>query len=162
MTPEDASDVIALNEAVVHTTSPMDIDRFKVLYALSDLKLIAQVNGDVVAFVMGIASDSSYDNGNYDWFSERLKRFLYVDRVVVSDRCRGMGVGRLLYSQIHDWAVRSRLLTVCAEMNLNPPNHQSLRFHRNAGFVQIGTRMLENGKLVSMQIRSISEDSETT
>ncbi|EMI22581.1 acetyltransferase GNAT family protein [Rhodopirellula maiorica SM1] len=64
-----------------------------------------------------------------------------------------MGVGRLLYSRIYEWAAQSQLLTICAEMNLDPPNHESLRFHDKAGFVQMGTRRLENGKCVSMQIR---------
>lgn len=158
MTTEDAADVVALNKAVVHATSPMDNDRFDVLFGLSDLNLVAEINGDVAAFVMGVIHDRDYENGNYQWFSQRLKRFLYIDRVVVSESCRGTGVGRLLYSQIYEWSAQSELLMICAEMILEPPNHESLRFHKNAGFVQIGTRLLENGKRVSMQIRQTIDD----
>ena len=153
MTLADAPVVIALNQSVVRATSPMDNAQFSALYALSDLKLVAQIDSEVTAFILGMSHGNDYDNGNYQWFSEHLQRFLYIDRVVVSDKCRGIGIGRLLYARIYKWAKQSQLPTICAEINIDPPNHQSLRFHDKAGFVQIGTRLLENGKKVSMQIR---------
>lgn len=162
MTQADSRTVISLNRAVVHVTSPMDSDRFTYLNELSSKKLVAELNGDVVAFVMAIADGKAYDNGNYRWFSERLRNFIYVDRVVVSDDCRGHGIGRRLYSLVYDAALKSGVSNVCAEMDLEPPNVGSLRFHEQAGFVQIGTRDLKTGKKVSMQVRPITHDSRET
>ncbi len=150
--------VVALNESVVKVTSPMDASRFGYLYELSTVKLVAELDGDIVAFVMAMVDGNAYDNANYRWFSDRLERFLYIDRVVVSAACRGLGIGRLLYSQIYDWALESQLPTICAEIDLVPANPASLRFHSKAGFEQIGTRILESGKQVSMQVCAVASN----
>ena len=149
--------VVALNESVVKVTSPMDASRFNYLYELSTVKLVAEMDGDIVAFVMAMADGSAYDNANYHWFSERLEQFLYVDRIVVSGACRGLGVGRLLYSQLHAAARQAQLPTLCAEIDLVPANPTSLRFHKKAGFTQMGTRLLDSGKQVSMQTCAVAD-----
>ncbi|QDS86159.1 Acetyltransferase (GNAT) family protein [Rosistilla ulvae] len=153
MTSDDAAHVIALNEAVVAVTSPMDLQRFAELYELSSLHLVAEVNREVVGFVLAMTDACAYDNGNYQWFAQRLKNFLYVDRIVVAPACRGLGLGRLLYSHLDDQARQSGLVQVCAEMDLNPPNEGSLAFHKKSGFIRLGTRILDSGKQVSMQTR---------
>ncbi|MEM9817118.1 MAG: GNAT family N-acetyltransferase, partial [Cyanobacteria bacterium P01_D01_bin.6] len=76
-----------LNQAVVKVTSPMDTVRFVELYHLSNLRWVADINGEVVAFILGMAEGQAYPNDNYQWFSARLKNFLYIDRVVVSATC---------------------------------------------------------------------------
>lgn len=159
MTLSDASEVISLNQTVVDVTSPIDSNRFAAHYELSTTKLVAELDGEVIGFVMAMTDGSPYDNGNYRWFSERLKNFMYIDRVVISDACRGLGIGHQLYSQTLDTALRSGVTSVCAEMDLEPPNRESLRFHEAAGFAQIGTRILYSGKRVSMQILSITSTS---
>ncbi|QDS91962.1 Acetyltransferase (GNAT) family protein [Roseimaritima multifibrata] len=156
MTTEDASVVVSLNQAVVDVTSPMDLTRFGELYEISTLKRSVEIDDQVVAFILGMESNSSYKNDNYAWFSARIKSFLYIDRVVVSERCRGLGVGRLLYSQMQDHAVRTNASTICAEVTLEPPNHQSLQFHRKAGFEQIGIRVVDDGKQLSMLARPVA------
>lgn len=157
MSLADASATVSLNAAVVDVTSPMDVDRFAVLYELSALKLVAEVNSDVVAFVMAMTDGTAYENDNYRWFSARLRDFMYIDRVVVTDACRGLGIGRLLYSRICAASMQAGVRTLCAEINLEPPNRVSLRFHEKSGFVQIGTRVLGNGKRVSMQACPVTD-----
>ena len=44
----DGSVVVDLNAAAVAVISPMDIARFRELYRLCDLKLVAEVDGKVV------------------------------------------------------------------------------------------------------------------
>ncbi len=149
----DAEPVRSLNQANVAVTSPMDAARFEQLLRISQLSWVVEHEGRVVAFLIGMTDGADYDNGNYRWFAERLKRFVYIDRVVVSDACRGQGIGRLLYAELFGWAEQTGQLAVCAEIDIEPPNEGSLRFHHHAGFVQVGTRELESGKRVSMQLR---------
>ena len=155
----DVTSVVSLNKAVEGVTSPMDVNRFKQLFALADLKLLVEVRSNAGGFVLGMTEGTEYENGNYKWFSDRLRNFLYIDRIVVSEGCRGFGIGRQLYSRAVEWALKSGRLNLCAEMDLDPPNQASLRFHQAAGFVQIGTRTLTSGKLVSLQILPISDNS---
>ncbi|NEQ43388.1 MAG: GNAT family N-acetyltransferase [Leptolyngbya sp. SIOISBB] len=159
MTAADAAAVIALNQAVVEVTSAMGKARFAELTGLSSLKLVAETNGEVVAFVLAMSEGQAYDNGNYQWFSARLKNFLYIDRVVVSAACQGFGIGRLLYSHLNTWARQVGILSLCGEIDIEPPNPASLRFHEKAGFVPIGKRSLASGKQVSMQLCVVTEPS---
>ncbi len=159
MTIADAAAVVALNQAVVKVTSPMDTVGFGELYHLSNVRWVADSNGEVVAFILAMAEGQAYPNGNYQWFSARLKNFLYIDRVVVSAAWQGFGVGRLLYSHLNDWARQASVLSVCGEIDSDPPNLASLRFHEKAGFISIGTRLLASGKQVSMQLYMVTETS---
>ncbi len=154
-TIDDGEDIIKLNTASVAVTSPMDTARFRRLLELCAITTVAETDGQVVAFLMGLTDACAYDNDNYRWFSERLKRFVYIDRVVVAQACRSHGIGRALYSHLQSWAEQADLLSIVAEIDIDPPNTVSLRFHEKAAFVQIGTRMLGSGKLVSMQMRSL-------
>jgi len=159
MTLADSARVVALNDSVVHVTSVMDTTRFSELFGLSNLKLVAELHGEVAAFAMAMSEGKPYENNNYRWFSERLQSFLYIDRIVVSDACRGHGIGSQFYLRMFDAARQTGVLNVCAEMDLEPPNAASLRFHEKSGFVEIGTRTLESGKIVSMQVCSLSRSS---
>lgn len=154
-TIDDGEDIVTLNASSVAVTSPMDNKRFRQLFDLCAITIVADIDEEVVGFLMGFTDDSVYDNGNYRWFAERLKRFVYIDRVVVSESCRSSGVGRAFYSHIQFWAKNADLLSIAAEMDVDPPNTVSLNFHHKAGFVQIGTRMLDSGKVVSTQIRCL-------
>ncbi|MEP2309190.1 GNAT family N-acetyltransferase, partial [Rhodopirellula bahusiensis] len=111
----DCAAVVELNEAVVSVTSSMDSVRFAELFELSEIKLIVELEGSVVGVVLAMVEGCGYDNGNYAWFEERLRNFLYIDRVVVSSECRGLGVGRSLYSYLFEEADRLGSLHVCAE-----------------------------------------------
>ena len=148
-----------LNQAVVRVTSPMDTLRLVELYHLSNLRWIADIKGEVVAFILAMSERQAYPNDNYRWFSARLKNFLYIDRVVVSAACPGLGIGRLLYSNLNDRAKRARILSICGEIDSDPPNLASLQFHEKAGFIPIGSRLLANGKQVFMQLHMLTESS---
>ncbi|MEM1279812.1 MAG: GNAT family N-acetyltransferase [Cyanobacteria bacterium P01_H01_bin.152] len=158
MTVDDAAAVVTLNQAVVRVTSPMDTVRFVELYHLSNLRWIADIKREVVAFIL-MSEGQAYPNDNYRWFSARLKNFLYIDRVVVSAACPGLGIGRLLYSNLNDWARRAGILSICGEIDSDPLNLASLRFHEKAGFIPMGNRLLANGKQVSMQLHMLTESS---
>ena len=75
-----------------------------------------------------------------------------MDRVVVCESSRGLGIGQLLYRHTFEVAATGAR-SVCAEINVMPPNPASLRFHERAGFVEIGRRKLAGGKVLSMQTR---------
>lgn len=154
-TVADAEQIVSLNADSVAVTSPMDTDRFRHLFGLCSIVTVAEMDGRAVAFLMAMTDSVDYDNANYRWFRERLKRFVYVDRVVVSPDARGLGIGSALYSQVQSWAIDATLFWLVAEMDIDPPNVGSLSFHKSEGFAQLGTRVLDNGKTVSMQMRQI-------
>lgn len=148
-------DIVALNDKFVAVTSPMDAARFQHLFDVSSLCIVAENDGKVVGFVLAMTRGDAYENGNFQWFDERLNRYVYIDRIVVSEDGRGHGVGRQLYAYVIDWAQQQGLLQIAAEMDLIPPNEDSLKFHQKRGFIALGTRDLDSGKTVSMQVKGI-------
>lgn len=151
----DEDDILRLNAASVAETSPMDSVRFRALFGMSTQTIVAEQDSGVVGFLMGFGDGSAYDSVNYRWFKDRLKRFFYIDRIVVLESARGSGIGRVFYSHIESWAQDAGLHWLAAEMNLEPVNTASLTFHSKLGFVPVGTQALEGGKVVSMQIRAL-------
>ncbi len=151
-TSGDAAAIVALNAAVEAVTSPMDEADFAALLAVSGLCTVVARGDDVLGFILAMEQGAAYANGNFQWFSDRLNRFIYIDRVVIADGARGMGLGGMLYDHLADDAHRKGALVLAAEMDLVPANHGSLHFHGRRGFKQLGTRTLPSGKVVSMQV----------
>lgn len=154
---QDADAIIALNRESEAATSPMDEARFAELYDMASLMIVAERDSQVIGFLMGFVDSIDLDGVNYRWFDTRLKRFFYIDRIVVDASCRGEGVGQRIYSEVRQWAREQGLLWMAAEMNLDPPNLRSLKFHRRNGFMEIGTQKLPDGRIVSMQIRRLDK-----
>lgn len=154
-TRADTARIVALNEAVVAVTSPMDDARCHHLLALADPCVVAEQDGAVIGFVLAMQSGAAYANDNFTWFSARLSSFVYIDRIVISEAGRGLGLGTRLYDHVSEIATAKGRLVMAAEMDLDPPNEGSLRFHKRHGFVALGSRVLVSGKTVSMQIKGL-------
>lgn len=91
--PTDFESICALNLAEVQHTSAMDMARLGELNALSCYHKVACLGGIVSAFLLAMCNTSSYQNENFEWFSKKYARFIYVDRIVVSSVARGLGLG---------------------------------------------------------------------
>lgn len=154
-TLEDSDAIVRLNHMSVAVTSPMDAGRYRELLAISDLSSVVELDGEVAAFLLTIRERRSYDNENYRWFSNRLNNFLYIDRVVVDQARRGSGLGQQLYTHLFTWAANHKISLLAAEFDIEPPNKASLAFHDRHGFVELGTRILKNGKVVSMRVKPL-------
>lgn len=129
----------------------MDEARFHHLRDLASLLLVGQTQQDIGGFLLGFERGVGYGSTNYQWFNKHENRFLYIDRVAVSIACRGQGIGGRLYDTAINWARSKSLDSVVAEINVKPLNEASLLFHQSRGFVEIGLRSPEPGKIVTLQ-----------
>lgn len=146
----DMPDVLALNKGVVVKTSPLDAMRLKDMLDWSTYSRVAEVNGKVVGFIIVMGPASGYGNANLDWFRERFERFLYVDRIIVDPSAAGKGIGRALYGDLADFASMLEIPQLMCEINVEPPNPRSARFHASLGFEEVGQRVTDS-KTLSMQ-----------
>jgi uncharacterized protein len=152
-TPTDFKTICALNLAEVQHTSAMDIARLAELDALSCYHKVASLDGTVSAFLLAMCDGSHYKNDNFEWFTKKYARFIYVDRVVVSSASRGLRLGSLLYEDVFRHARSNAIPLVTCEYNIIPPNEPSRLFHDKFGFKEKGTRWVANGaKQVSLQV----------
>ena len=91
----------------------------------------------IAAFLIGFAPGAPYESANYRWFCEQYAEFLYIDRIAVAARARGVGFGSALYDDMARFA-SGRWPCLVAEVNSDPPNPGSVRFHERHGFVKVG------------------------
>jgi predicted GNAT superfamily acetyltransferase len=122
------------------------------LLSLAVLPLGAFDADELVGFVICLLPKTRYASLNYAWFNERYDHFLYVDRIAIAKTHRNRKIGSLLYDKIIQNA-EQRGWPIAAEVNLQPPNPGSMRFHVRYGFDEIGTLQHKNYK-VAMVLRS--------
>lgn len=156
ITAYDFDAVIALNDAEVQQTSPMDAARLRLLLGMAAYRKVATVDGEVAAFLIALRDGAPYENDNYDWFASRFPRFVYVDRIVVGARFAGRRIGSRLYEDLFAFARTSGVQTITCEYNIDPPNPASRAFHDRFGFCELGTQWVAGGtKQVSLQAAEI-------
>ncbi len=154
--PRDAEALLALNNGAVPAVNALDDATLLGLASMGRVRLVR--DGAVLGFILTMSAGRPYPSLNYCWFGDRYDHFLYVDRVIVSEAARGRGIGRRLYEDASALARATEAGRVCCEVNLDPPNPESLAFHERLGFVPICARLNPpEGKTVAMMVRELGE-----
>jgi len=154
--PDDLDDLVAINEAAVPAMNSLPADELRRLLEMAAAGLVADDAGQCCGFMVCLVEGADYNSLNYAWFSERYPAFAYVDRVAVAPAARGRGVGEALYEALVGQLAGSRPVLLC-EVNQEPPNPGSLRFHRRLGFRTVGRQVLDDGtKTVVMLERQLT------
>ncbi len=155
----DHAAVLALNNGATPHVNALSERDFSWIISHADYFRVAEADSELVGFVIALKAGLEYWSLNYRWFTERGGDFLYLDRVVVAEQARGIGVGRALYDDIDRFA-SGRWPRITLEVNLLPPNPGSLAFHERLGFGKVGVREEENGtKAVVLMERATSSPS---
>ncbi|MCP4300110.1 MAG: GNAT family N-acetyltransferase [Gammaproteobacteria bacterium] len=142
---EDLDDVLRLNQDSVPHVSSVDLATMEWFAANAYYFRVANLQGKLAGFLIGMLPGLPYDSPNYRWFSRNYDDFGYVDRVAVSPTVRRLGVASRLYE---DFAATldGEVNVMTCEVNIRPPNESSMRYHVNLGFVQVATQETEGGK----------------
>lgn len=135
--------ILALNEEFVHVLAPLSRERLELLDSLASYHRVAIEQNEVAGFVLAFGSDAHHDSVNFRWFAAHYPSFLYVDRVVVQAQRQGTGVGRLLYRDLFAFARREGYEQVACEIDAEPPNPKSERFHDAFGFREVGCQQVQ-------------------
>ena len=135
------------------TLAELQLDFKNSLHALA----IDNEHGEVCAFCITFAQDASDAGDNHRWFAERYKSFVYLDRIAIDSTYQNLGLGALLYQAVEYEMLQSADYSMlCCEVNLEPPNPGSLRFHKRIGFTEIGQYSPQESYLVSMLSKNLS------
>ena len=128
------------------TLSELQTDMKNCLHALA----IDNEHGEVCAFCITFDPDAPDAGANHRWFADRYESFVYLDRIAIDSNHQNRGLGALLYQSVEQLMLDSaEHLLLCCEVNLEPPNPGSLRFHKRIGFTEVGTQSTNPGYVVT-------------
>ena len=147
----DSGSIWEINEQGLPGTGKVSEDEIISLLEFSSFSIGAYDNEKLLGFVICLPPATAYGSLNYAWFNHRYDRFLYVDRIAVSSDRRNQKIGSKLYQAVIDESVK-HAVPVAAEVNLRPPNLDSIRFHKRHGFTEIG-EFTHGEKSVLMMLR---------
>lgn len=129
---------------------------FLVEHSLYSLVITDISDAEVSAFCLTFAKGVPYASPNYRWFSDRYDNFVYLDRIAVASQRQNRGYGAALYGAVEQlMAVEGTTTLLTCEVNLQPPNPGSLRFHRRLGFGEVGQQESKPGLIVSLLAKHI-------
>ena len=129
-----------LNQANTPEVGSLEsINHLQKLIGFSAYNLLLLSDDEIIGFIICMREGARYGSENYKFFTQRLKKFLYVDRVAIDSRHRRAGLGQAIYLDIFVQASNDSL-PIALEVNTQPVNQPSLNFHEKMGFDQIGTR----------------------
>ena len=147
----DVTRVLEINNANTPAVSELTMDELK-----SDLRnslhalAIDNEQGEVCAFCVTFAPDAQDAGSNHQWFAERYKGFVYLDRIAIDPNHQNRGLGALLYQSVEQHMLDlAEYSLLCCEVNLEPPNLGSIRFHKRIGFVECGVESTAPGYTVA-------------
>jgi len=145
----DLDTIIEINNGgypAVPLATPEDMSA---LLGFASLAVVVENDdSEVVGFLIAMDPGLHYASENYVYFESRFDNHLYIDRVVLSEKARGLGLGSELYQAVFDKATADGRDRVTCEVNLEPPNPGSLRFHRRWGFEDLDTQPTKGGQVV--------------
>jgi predicted GNAT superfamily acetyltransferase len=151
--PATRARILHLNNANAREMSPLDAGRLARMIAAARVATVVEAGA---AFLLAFDQDADYDGWNFMWFRKRLDTFLYVDRIVVGEGRRRLGLGRLLYEDCFRRAGDLGHQRIACEVNLRPPNPVSDAFHAELGFAEVGRGTTGDGaKIVRYLVRSL-------
>ncbi|MCR9072959.1 MAG: GNAT family N-acetyltransferase [Alphaproteobacteria bacterium] len=153
--PGDYEALVQLNNAAIPAVNALTVAAFADFAAQADLFRVIGPVGAAEGLLIALQPGRGYESQNYRWFERAYSSFLYVDRVVVSETRRGGGLGALLYKDFAAAGERLGVPLLACEVNLDPPNPGSIRFHERLGFRPVGTQQA-GGKLVQLMIREVA------
>ena len=130
------------NQSTVPKVNSLTFEEFRLQSVNCTYSYIqCSTNSMPVGFIFLYDEKTEYDSLNYLYFKSRYQKFLYVDRIIIAGEHQKKGYGQQLY----DFVIDTHNPDIfCCEVNITPPNRQSLSFHHKYGFKEIGQQNVYN------------------
>ncbi|HVZ63627.1 MAG TPA: GNAT family N-acetyltransferase [Lacunisphaera sp.] len=157
LAPRDHAALLRINAANVPDVTLITATDLAQLLRFDGLHLVAVDALDaVLAYLLSFPSASAYDDEEIGHLRRLVPApFHCVAQVAVDAAHRGRGIGRHFHATVARLARRRGVRTVCTDVNLDPPNHASLEFHRRLGFTPSGQATLSSGWTIAFLARSL-------
>lgn len=153
LSTSDIDAMWSINEQGLPGTGKVSKEEIGKLLQFSSLSVGAYSQGQLIGFVICLPPKTAYGSLNYAWFNRNYDSFVYVDRIAVSLEHRNKGIGSALYNHVVSYS-QEHQVPIAAEVNQEPPNPGSMRFHHRFSFVEVGV-LHHAEKSVTMFLRNV-------
>ena len=151
----DLDAALMLNESAVPAVNSIDMEQMRWFADRAAYFRIAMSDVDLVAFLIGLRPATEYASPNYRWFCDHYDDFAYIDRVAVATIARRHGLASRLYDDFVK-SLPGDVSVLACEVNINPPNEPSMRFHSRYGFNRVGSQEIDGGsKKVVLMVKDL-------
>jgi predicted GNAT superfamily acetyltransferase len=146
--PADNDQILVLNNAAVPAVNPHTADSLVELLDMADRAWVVDDAGTLGGLLVAFAPGATYQSRYYKRLSERYDNFAYVDRIVVAETHRRLGLAGRLYAELAAHASAAGRHQLLCEVNVEPPNPQSIAFHTADGWLTIEDHAHGPGEVV--------------
>lgn len=147
--------VLALNNAVGASILVLDAASMRWFFANASYFRVAEIDGHIAGFLIAMRETATYSSPNFLWFRERYPEFVYIDRIVIAEPYRGLGLGRIFYCDVTSYAELRVALLTC-EVFLEPRDDVAVLFHGTYGFNEVGQQLMAGiGRPVSLLAKTL-------
>jgi len=152
----DIEDVLKLNNESIPAVNKLQKGDLENILSMSKKSWVIEVDEHIVAALITLESGEQYQSDNYIWLETQFKNFCYVDRIMVDVHAKRNGYGKQLYLNLETYAKEMDMEVLLCEVNVEPPNPQSLAFHTDLGWEPFHDREHGPGKKVRYFKKPIS------
>lgn len=153
--PDNFKAILAINAAGQPGVYPLTPSEMSWALERAAYFGVAEIRGKVVGYIITYTDQAAYSGDEFHWFKQYFAGFLYIDQIAIAPAARRSGAGTRLYHEMEQFARQHGLTSLVCEVNLDPPNPASLRFHAKNGFVEVGTMTTADGRRVSLQRKEL-------
>src|SRR5262245_12521203 len=105
----DFDRVLAINQEGQPGVAALTMPELAAIFAAAPLFSVAEIDRQVVGYVIAYTDADPYDGEEFNWFKRRLAPFLYIDQIAVARSVRRARVGERIYYSLEQLA-RERVL----------------------------------------------------
>ena len=152
---KDLEQVLNINELNVPHVNSVPLEQMQWFADNAAYFRVAAAKDVIGGYLVGLRPGTSYPSPNYRWFCDNYDDFAYIDRIAIDESARRQGLATRFYDDFRA-SVQDAVDVMTCEVNLQPPNESSMRFHENYGFAQVASQKTEGGKKeVALMVRPL-------
>ena len=152
---EDQEALLLLNNSSTPAVNTLTLKELQSILSLAEKCWVEEIDSDLAAALIIIGPDQNYSSDNYTWLETQFSNYCYVDRIMVNQNHKRRGLGKKLYQELEKHAQREGDEILLCEVNIEPPNPQSIAFHTQLGWEPFFEREHGPGKKVQYFKKSI-------
>ena len=123
---------------------------------LTDYIKVLEIDGQMAGYFIAFLKKSNYDGEEFQWFQKTLNsEFLYIDQVAIAEEYRCNGLAKKFYRDAEHFAIQFSILQLVCEVNIDPPNFTSLKFHSSLGFREVTQLTTQDDRRVSLLSKNL-------